>query len=342
MERSVDGHRHRPGQGRPAGGGHRAHRLAGGPRQRNPHLDRPGGHEHHRLQNPAGSGRKLPVRHRPGHRQRHCGVHGLHRGGGDHLPLRGSGPEPRWGRGTIRHHQRHHAGRASAAGGGHRAHRLAGGPRHRNPHLDRPGGHEHHRLQNPAGNGRKLPVRHRPGHRQRHCGVHGLHRGCRDHLPLRGSGPERGRGRGRGTVRHHQRHHAGSASAAGGGRGQAEPARGLRSGLRPQPAPLPDPHTTRRDQHPGRRRRRCRRHRRDFQYPSRSTQDTRREGQYAHPRRPERHKRAVVADRADPGSRAGVHRRQRTPEHLHREVDPTSREGIGRSERAPSPTAPRG
>ena len=41
LERPVDGRRHRPGQGRSAGGPHRPHRGTGGPRQRDPHLDAP-------------------------------------------------------------------------------------------------------------------------------------------------------------------------------------------------------------------------------------------------------------------------------------------------------------
>ena len=45
-----------------------------------------------------------------GHRENYCGLHGLHRGGGYHLPLRGTGPKPGWRRHAVRHHQRHHSG----------------------------------------------------------------------------------------------------------------------------------------------------------------------------------------------------------------------------------------
>ena len=44
--------------------------------------------------------------------QHRRGVHGLHRGRGDHLSLRGPGPEPERGRGAVRHRQRNHAGGA--------------------------------------------------------------------------------------------------------------------------------------------------------------------------------------------------------------------------------------
>ena len=63
---------------------------------------------------PAGRRRRRPVRHRRGHGERRHGVHGHHRGGGDHLPLRGPGPEPGWRRSTVHRHQRHHAGTRSS------------------------------------------------------------------------------------------------------------------------------------------------------------------------------------------------------------------------------------
>ena len=47
----VDGHRHRPGQGRPPDGPHRSHCGTGGPRQRHPELDRPHPGHCHRLPN---------------------------------------------------------------------------------------------------------------------------------------------------------------------------------------------------------------------------------------------------------------------------------------------------
>ena len=59
-----------------------------------------------------GNGRRLPLHHCTGHREHHRGVHRLHRSAEDHVPLRGAGPQPGRGRGTIGRAQRYHAGRA--------------------------------------------------------------------------------------------------------------------------------------------------------------------------------------------------------------------------------------
>ena len=137
------------------GGAHRAHGGSGRPQRPDPDLGRPPGRKHHRLPGPEGTRRRQPVHHRGGHGERQHGVHGRHRGGGDHLLLRGPGPERGRRRGTVQRHQRHHAGSAPAggapAGGAHRAHGGPGRPQRPDPDLGRPPGRKHHRLPRSCG-----------------------------------------------------------------------------------------------------------------------------------------------------------------------------------------------
>ena len=81
-------------QDNPPSGAHRTHgrRLL---RQRDPELDGAHPGNRHGLPGLPGNGCRLPLPHRPGHGQYEHRVYRLHRGCGDHLPLRGPGPSAR-------------------------------------------------------------------------------------------------------------------------------------------------------------------------------------------------------------------------------------------------------
>ena len=111
-ERPVDGHRRAAGQGSPTGGAHRADasQVAHDSLTLTWNDPQEAGITGYRVLRGTDAGR--PIHDRGGHGKRRHGVHGHHRGGGDHLLLRGPGPERGRLRCAVHRHQRHHAGSA--------------------------------------------------------------------------------------------------------------------------------------------------------------------------------------------------------------------------------------